>query len=293
MARLDPHAHGAGLTMQATFDRSALPYWEARAPTWKVVPPLAPAESDVRYYEARAACNIPDDGAAMRALLLGVTAPIAAMRWPAATRLVSLDWAEGMIRHVWPREHVPAHAAALRGDWREMPLASGALDFVVGDGCYSVFADLAGPAAMNREVHRVLRRDGEFCLRCFRRPDTPASIEELFVALFAGRFPNLDLFRWLLAMAVQGDSPAGVSVNAVWRVWRSHVPDVQAHRERLGWSAEALANMERWSRMETRYTFPTLAELRALADEHFTLIACDFPGYEWGEQFPRLVMKRS
>jgi SAM-dependent methyltransferase len=278
--------------MQPSFDRSALPYWEARSSSWKVVPPLSPSPADVRFYEARAASNLPDDGRGLRALLLGVTRPIAAMRWPVATRLTAIDWAQGMIRNVWPREDAPSGSATLRGDWREMPLKSSSMDFVVGDGCYSVFASLEGPAAMNREVHRVLRPDGEFCLRCFRRPDAPASIEALFEELLAGRFTNLDLFRWLLAMAMQGDSRQGVSVNAVWRAWHAHVPDAAAHRQRLGWTDEALANMERWSRMETVYTFPTLGELRGLVAPHFELLDCDYPDYEWGEQFPRLVMQR-
>ena len=158
--------------MQPSFDRSALPYWEARSSSWTVVPPLSPSPADVRFYEARAASNLPDDGRGLRALLLGVTRPIAAMRWPVATRLTAIDWAQGMIRNVWPREGAPSGSATLRGDWREMPLKSSSMDFVVGDGCYSVFASLEGPAAMNREVHRVLRPEGEFCLRCFRRPDT-------------------------------------------------------------------------------------------------------------------------
>ena len=278
--------------MRATFDRAALPYWEARSARWTVVAPLAPSEDDVRFYEASAARRVADDGSGLTALLLGVTAPIAAMRWPQATRLVALDWSEGMFRHVWPRAGLPAHAGALRGDWREIPLADASIDFVVGDGCYSTFPDLAGPAALNREVQRILKPGGEFCLRCFCRPDQAVPVATLFEWMSAGRFPNLDLFRWMLAMSVQGDAPEGVSLHRVWRVWREQVPDPGAARLRHGWSEEALANMERWSELESRYVFPTLGELGALAAPRFDLEVCDFPSYPWGERFPRLLMRR-
>jgi SAM-dependent methyltransferase len=278
--------------MRPAFDRGALPYWEARAERWKVAPPLSPDADDVRFYEACAARRLPDDGREMVALVLGVTAPIAAMRWPQGTHLVALDWAQGMFHHVFPRGAAPAHSSLVRGDWREAPLRSGSFDFVVGDGCYSTFSDLAGPEQVNREVARVLRPGGEFCLRCFRRPDVPVAVEALFAELLAGRIRNLDLFRWMLAMAVHGDSSAGVSLNQVWREWERHVPDARAEQSRLGWSDEALANMQAWSRLESRYVFPSLAELRALAAPYFDLEACDLPEYEWGDQFPRLLMRR-
>ena len=276
--------------MSPSFDRSALPYWEARAASWKVASPLSPTEDDVRFYGGRA--RLAAQGRAQQALLLGVTPSIVLMEWTPGTRLVALDWASKMIARLWPAERVPHGFFALRGDWREIPLSSSCVDFAVGDGCYSTFADLDGAAAMNREVHRVLRPGGEFCLRCFRRPDKPAGIPALFEALLAGRNRNLDMFRWLLAMAVQGDSPAGVSVNSVWRAWHDYVADPEIHRERLGWAPEGIANMERWRELDTRYVFPTLAEIEALVAPHFELVACDVPAYEWGEYFPRLAMRR-
>lgn len=127
---------------------------------------------------------------------------------------------------------MPAQARALRGDWREIPLRDGCIDFAVGDGCYSTFADLRGPREMNREVRRVLRPGGMFSLRCFRRPD-------------------------------------------------------------IGLSAAAVANLEAWRSVEASYFFPSLDELRALVAPFFELEACDVPGYAWGEQFPRLVMRRA
>ena len=280
------------MTLRPRLDRSSLGYWEARSRRWKVAAPLAPGAEDVRFYEACAARRVADDGSALRALLLGVTAPIAAMRWPAPSTLIALDWSEGMFRNVWPRDRVPAGAAAVRGDWRAIPLADASIDFAVGDGCYSTFRDLVGPGLVSREVHRVLRRGGEFCLRCFRRPDVGLSVDMLFEWLHAGRFANLDLFRWILAMALHGDSPEGVSVHHVWEVWRERISDPPALAARFAWSDDALANIEAWEKLDVRYFFPSLGELRELARPYFDLELCDIPEYEWGEHFPRLLMRR-
>jgi len=271
------------------FDRSALPYWEARSRHWRVSTPISPLPEDIHFYEANAARDA-GEAAGSSALLLGVTPAIATMRWPAGTRLVALDWAEGMLRNVLPHASVESTAHALRGDWREMPLAEGSFDFVVGDGCYSTFPTFEGPAQLNREVARVLRRGGRFCLRCHRRPDAAIPIEQLFGRLLAGEFRDLDMFRWQLAMAVHGDSRDGVRLGDVWNVWRSHVPDPARIRDRLGWTDSALANMEGWKGSRSRYLFPTLDELRALVHADFDLEDCDIPDYEWGENFPRLTL---
>jgi SAM-dependent methyltransferase len=273
-------------------DRGALEYWEALAGKWRIVPPLAPSSDDVSYYEE----SVRDftnhrGGAPLDALLLGVTPAIATMRWPGKTSLIAVDWAANMFRHVWPRHGFPERTVAVRSDWREIPLATASRDVVLGDGCYSAFESLEAVVPLNREVHRVLRPGGLYCLRCFCRPDQSLSLAELFNELFSGRLRNLDLFRWLLAMAVHGDSRDGVRLRAVWRVWRERVPDPEPLLRRLGWSVDALANMERWGTLDSRYSFPTLLELRELAEPHFDLLSCDLPRYEWGERFPRLLMR--
>jgi SAM-dependent methyltransferase len=273
------------------FDRSALPYWEARSRNWRVAPPISPLPDDIRFYEANAA-HFAGEAAPPRALLLGVTPAIASMRWPAGTQLVALDWAEGMLQGVLPHDHVPTHAQSLRGDWREMPLADESIDFVVGDGCYSTFQSLEGPAQLNREVARVMRRGGRFCLRCHRRADRVTPLAELFDEFFTGAIRDLDMFRWQLAMSVHGDSPDGVCLGDVWRVWNERVPDPRSLQARLGWSESALANMQGWKDSRSRYLFPTLSGLEALARETFELDDCDIPEYEWGENFPRLTMMR-
>jgi SAM-dependent methyltransferase len=273
------------------FDRSALPYWEARSVRWKVSTPISPLPDDVRFYEANAA-RYAGESQGLRALLLGVTPAIATMRWPAGTRLIALDWAGGMLSNVFPRAQVASFAHALRGDWREMPLADACVDLVVGDGCYSTFSTFEGPADVNREVARVLRPGGRFCLRCHRRPDAAIPMEQLFGRLLAGEFGDLDMFRWQLAMALHGDSRDGVCLGDVWDAWHEHVPNAGKWLARFGWSEQALANFEGWKGSRSRYLFPSLAELRTLVSTNFDLEDCDIPEYEWGEHFPRLTMSR-
>jgi SAM-dependent methyltransferase len=273
-------------------DQSALAYWEALAGQWRIVPPLAPSDEDVKYCEdsvrdlARSQSPEP-----VRAILLGVTPALATMGWPKKTSIVAVDWSANMLRRVWPRQGLPRGAAAVRCDWRELPLATASRDFAVGDGCYSAFGSLEAAASLNREMGRVLRQGGLYCLRCFCRPDRALPVAALFDDLFSGRLRNLDLFRWLLAMTVHGESRQGVRLRSVWRVWKERVSDPEALRDPLGWSEAALTNMERWGTLDTIYYFPTLAELRDLADPCFDLIDCDVPRYEWGESFPRLLMR--
>lgn len=274
-------------------DRSALAYWETRSTHWRVSTPISPRPEDIRYYEANAARHSGEaDELELDALLLGVTPAIAAMRWPAGTRLVALDWSAGMLRNVFPRASVTVFARPLLGDWREMPLAEASVDFVAGDGCYSTFANLESAVLVNREVARVLRPGGSFCVRCHRRLDATPPMEQLFGRLLAGEFRDLDMFRWQLAMSLHGDSRDGVCLGDAWKAWHEHVPDTRRLQARLGWTDDAIANLESWKDSRSRYFFPTLAELRALASAELELEDVDVPEYEWGEHFPRLTMRR-
>jgi SAM-dependent methyltransferase len=268
-----------------------LPYWEARATRWNVEPPLSPQADDVRFCESRADAQASRDGP-LTALLLGVTAALATMRWPAGTRLTSMDWADGMLRRVLPRDEVRASLAVLRADWREMPIAESSIDFVLGDGCFTAFPDFEGAAAVAAEVARVLKPRGEFCIRCFRRPDAMSTASELFAELLDGRIANLELFRWMVAIALQGEGRRGVALGDVWEAWHARVADPREAQRRLGWSDTGIANFESWRGARSRYYFPSLSEIAELAGPGLEIALCEFPKYEWGEQFPRLVLRR-
>jgi SAM-dependent methyltransferase len=276
--------------VQTAADEAARAYWESRARDWRVSPPLTPAPEDIAWYEAKVAdCARSLSSRPLRAVLLGVTPAIAAMKWPDSTRILAVDWAQGMVEHVWPRAGFPEHAHVVRADWRQLPLAPTSVDLVVGDGCYSAMGSLAGARQLNREVGRILKPGGWYCVRAFCRSDHATSIAALFAELEGGRVDNLDLFRWRLAMLVHGDSAEGVALGKVWRTWRDHVRDGPS--EARCWSADQRLNMARWEGVQARFAFPSLHELQALAEPSFDLVACEWPGYASAEHFPRLLMR--
>lgn len=273
-------------------DRSQLAYWESRARDWSIAPPLSPSAEDVAWYEAKAhACANAISSRGMRALLLGATSATATMRWPQDTVLTVVDWADGMIRLVWPIAGLPKASSAVRADWRELPLASASIDFAVADGCSGVLPSADDITLYFREVHRVLRKGGIYCERCFCRPGHSGSVAVLFEDLFAGRLRDLDLFRLLLAMTVQGNSPEGVSLQAVWRIWNERVPNPERLRERYGWTARAMRNFGAWRESDGRYCYRSQAEIIALAEPFFSVVARDSPSYAEREYFPRLLMR--
>lgn len=275
-------------------NREKLAYWDLRAsrPSGRPLPaPIRPAPEDTAFWEARlgALCGQCEQ---LQALLLGVTASLATLRWPVPTRLVALDWSSGMIRRAWPAAGLPEFAAAVRGDWRQMPLADASRDLVIGDGCYAALASFADCEALNAEVWRVLHPGALYCLRCYLRPERPEPLEQLFEELRAGRISEFEIFVWRLAMALHGPARIGVRTDEVWRAWHAHVPDTQALLARLGWSERAYANIAQWREASVEMPLPTLTEVKTMLAPSFEILECSFGSYEMGDRCARLVMRR-
>jgi SAM-dependent methyltransferase len=269
-------------------DRLNLPYWNSLAGGWTVSPPLAPAPEDLAWFQGA----IDRLGRRpLRALLLGVTPGLARLRWPEGTSLVALDWSARMLGSVLPRTGTPDRTWAVQADWRELPLADQSCDVIVGDGCYTALGDRLSAELMNREMHRVLRPGGLACFRCFASHPRVPPVEDLLGSVSGGDRIPLDLFRWQLAIAVQG-ARWGVSLGEVWAAWHSRVTDGPALAERQGWTAAELNRVERWKNERARYAFPSLDDLRSLAAAHFELVDAEVPSYSLGDCFPRVILRR-
>lgn len=250
-----------------------------------------PNTDDIDWFKGIAACTSPSADR-LRALLLGVTAGIASMDWPAPMTLTAVDWSAAMIERVWPRQGLPDGAHVVQADWMRMPLAASSCDLAFGDGCYTALGSLDAVVELNKAVAQTLVPGGIFALRCFARGRIRAGVDELFADLLNGRQTNLGLFRWLLMMALQGDGAQGVVLEDLWQVWHARVPDPTRYAEKFAWRAFEVESIERYATQTVRYVYPTVEEMHDAAAPYFDLIDVQYPSYPGGEHFPRMTFAR-
>lgn len=264
-------------------------HWEHHARNWRHVGlPLRPAEADVRIMESLLAERLDE---AARVLLLGVTPELARMHWPRRTHLLAVDRSAGMIRHVWQGSLPDIDAQVIQGDWNALPLSSACRDVVIGDGFYTPLSYPDAYRRLGRELARVLRPAGYYLIRAFVRPEQAESLDCIESDLLAQRIGTIHALKWRLAMRLHDNLEAGVPLDAVWRAWDAlrRRPVFAACLRR--WSPEEVATLEAYRGANGRYTFPTLAELRAALAPDFDEIDCRIPDYELGERCPILLMK--
>ncbi len=265
-------------------------HWNQHARQWSLIgSPLRPVaediallENEIRDWSARTAVTAPD------ALLCGVTPEVARMRWPAGTRLVAVDHSRPMIAGVWPAAEAPGIAVC--GDWLSLPLANASQHLLIGDGCYSLLVGRAQYAAFAAELRRVASDDALLAMRYFVRPETGEAVSRVIDDLWQQRIGNFHVFKWRLAMALHGTLEQGVRLRDVWEAWHQAVPDPEKLAAHLGWPVAVVNTINNYRNVDTRYSFPTLAEVRASAGD-FEIKAMHVPVYELGERCPTLIMR--
>lgn len=267
-------------------------HWNKHAAQWQHVgPPLRPTAQDVALLERL----LRDwwagrDTGAPQALLLGVTPEIASMDWPAGTRLLAVDRCQGMIAGVWQAPAL-AQAEVQCADWLDLPLPDHSRDLAVGDGCFTLLPYPDGYQALFGSLRRVLRDDGLLVMRFFVRPPQAESGDRVFDDLLAGRIGNFHVFKWRLAMALHGSSEQGIRLADIWDAWHDAGIDTAALAARLGWMPESIATIDVYRDVQTRYTFPTLDEVRAIAADCFAEQSCHVGDYELAERCPTLTFR--
>lgn len=263
-------------------------HWGKAARRWhNVGQPLKPTAEDIRALEnfvRRSQAPQP------RALLLGVTREIAAMNWPDGTRLLAADRSIDMIESAWDGANV-ADAKVVCGDWIELPIADNSRDIVIGDGSMLVFDYPDGFQRALRSFQRVLVPGGLFSHRFFISPDQREDPDTVFDDLRAGRIGSFHLFKWRLAMSLQPSIEAGVCLGDVWRSWKDAIPDVKKLSEELDWPFETVTSIDVYRDSETRFIYPTLAEVRRASTPYFKEVDRYVPEYEGGERFQTILFE--
>lgn len=264
--------------------------WERQAAQWRQVgAPLRPSGEDLSLYESvLLGCTAAKDRR-LRGLLLGVTPELAGLAWPAGTDLVAVDRCAEMIERVWPGFPVPGRGATL-ADWLALPLPDRSRDVVIGDGSLNVIRYPDQTLGVLESAGRVLAADGRMVVRVFARPETAETTAEVFEAAMAGRIRGFHAFKLRLLMAVQGSEQIELRTGDTWQCWDREGPGPEALAARTGWPPDQISTIDAYRDQDTTYSFPTLAELRALvARSPLQEVGCSAGSYELAERCPRLV----
>lgn len=281
----------AGIVLVVPTVQNSSGIWPKHARQWhRVGQPLRPTADDITHLgEGVRAWCARHGGDAPRVLLLGVTPELAGMAWPLGTELIALDRASDMIAAVWPGD--TAWRRALCADWFRAPFASASFDLVVGDGALNMLPSIGAYPDAIAALAAHLSPEGRVLLRLFVRPQRAEHVADVFSALQKGAIDNFHILKWRLAMAVHGTNVDGVALADIWCAWQRAVPDPAALAARHGWTVETVQTIDAYRDQATRYTFPTLPELRALLDTAFFEEDCHVPDYAMGERCPRFVLR--
>ena len=266
-------------------------YWDHVAPSFSVLgPPLKPSPEDVQFVEKAVADWSSDHpGKRLRALLLGVTAGIANMRWPEESALIAVDNSFEMAGTVWPG-NIPSKRRAVCGDWLSLPQAHASCDVVIGDGSMNCVRYPDGFRALAKSVRSILRPDGVLLLRSFVRPEAKDSLEQVFTDLFQSKFPTVNHFKFLLLMAMQRSTEQGIVVDDVYREWMRRKINKDELIAITGWEKQSIRSIEIYEGQDVVHTFPTVSELRSVLGEFFDEVSISTPSYLLGDRCPSFVL---
>jgi hypothetical protein len=266
-------------------------HWNAYAARWALVgEPLRPGKADTSYIRDSVERLLARQNATERALLLGVTPEIAELDWRSPFDLLAVDKSVGMVKAVWPGDTESRRAVV--GDWLTLEAPDGGFALVVGDGVFSILDYPAGYRSLAVALTRVLRAGGLLSLRLFCRPEPCERAADVFEQLAAGRIGSFHVFKWRLAMALQGEATDGVRLDDIWQTFSAHVGSFAELAARTGWPEAEIANIESYRDVQERYSFSTAGEVVATLEPDFDLLETWYPDYELGERCPHLSFRR-
>jgi SAM-dependent methyltransferase len=267
-------------------------YWDEMARLyWLTGPPLRPTDEDILLLERLVARHAPrKDSEPSRALMLGVTPAIAAMRWPERSRLLAVDGSFAMVKCVWPGV-LPVGRAAVCGEWFSLPFASQSLDVITGDGSANCVSYPEGLRKLAEETRRVLRSGGCLFLRCYAQPDLKEEPERVLAGLGDGGYPSFHDFKFRFLMSMQETAHRGVALAEVHRRWVKSGNDPERLASATGWDPAVIGALDAYRDSPTVHVFPTLAEFRAVLGEYLEEISCSYATYPLAERCPVLVLK--
>lgn len=269
-------------------------HWTRHAQQWAAVqPPLRPSAQDIavpRMVVQEWLQNNQHTGPAV--LILGVTRELCSLPFNGSGKVIAVDKSAEMIQTLW-RPNARGRTKVICADWRDIPLDDASVDLAFADGAFTPLPFPSGYAEVCAELRRLLRPMGQCVIRCFVQAEERESVENVFKDLSRGRIGNFHVLKWRLAMALQSDAEEGVVLGSVWDTLHTAWPKLEALADFFGWLEAEVRTIEAYREVETRYTFPTLAQhCQLFSSAGFSVTKIVTPEYELGERCPTVVLQR-
>ncbi len=253
-------------------------HWLNLAGQWnRLGPPLRPCAEDVENFRQA----MSDD--AGRCLLLGVTPELADI----SVQLTAIDNSAAMIDALWSGRPV-----AILGDWLDLPFAPATFNTVIGDGCLVLLAQPVQQRRLFEQLVRVIAPGGKILLRVFVSPEQSESRESVCRDALQGKMRGFHAFKWRLSMAIASESAEhGLNVAETHATFDRLLPDRQQLSAATGWRMDEIDTIDFYRESTTRYSYPTLSQVRKLIPPGLRETGLKYGSYELAERCPILVLE--
>jgi SAM-dependent methyltransferase len=266
-------------------------HWNQIAQSWHLVGfPLRPSHEDIICFERAVKAGAGTLDSPMRALILGVTPELSALKWPAGTTLSTLDGSLEMIKAFWngPSEN------AIVGSWIATSLDDSSLDMIVCDGGIGLLSYPQGQLALFSEIRRILAPNGIFTARLFTPGCHSETIDHIASDLDAGAITSLDVLKFRLWGALQADAMNGVRPRDVVKNIELVAGSLQRLVDHFGWSTEHVATLEFHRNSQAVYCLSSVDEVLLLVDSltGLEVVSVENPQHAFGDRCPIISMQR-
>jgi|WetSurSiteA1Bulk_404760.scaffolds.fasta_scaffold13784_2 hypothetical protein len=268
-------------------------YWSIRASRPKAaIPPGRPSLDDLQLF-SKYAENLQNAQSASgkRGLVLGSTRQTLDWCRERGLRVAMMDFCDPIAQNIqsahpdWQDLHI------IIDDWLSTAEKDGAFCWAAGDGVIATLGQGRDAVRLFRQIYRLLLPGSLVILRNFIRPDpTPASAD-LFAKLETGEIRSSSAFRIQLAQSLQPSFAQGVATREVYRTLLESGVLEGSFREKHAWNDGQMTALDSYQTEEVFLCYPTLAELRSLADPFFEELDISYGSYEMAELCPTLLYR--
>jgi|SRR5689334_19246973 len=269
-----------------------LSHWNKHAQHWRYVrAPLRPCAEDMALFGQVLAECFPTQ-TMLDALMLGVTPELASARWAPSLNLIAVDNTLAMIQSVWPGND--ARRAVVCGNWLRLPMADASRSVTMIDGGRPAISFPDSHRKLALELRRILKPGGVFMARIFARPLDTESVDDVLSAVQARQIRSFAVFKWRLAMAIQGDdAEKGVRLDDAWRTCDKHFGDRARLADLTGWPINEISTIDAYRGSLASYHFPSVREMIDVFEDGFECADEKRASYELAERCPVLVFRRA